>query len=746
MEFDFLPKLPNSNLDDRTFDELVDECIGRIPRYCPEWTDRNLSDPGVTLIELFAWLTDQMLMRFNQVPRKNYIAFLELLGIRLDPPTPAQTNLTFYLTCDLPSAYTIPRGAEVATERTETEEAIIFSTDEDLTIGKPILRHFLTAPIADDTPQALSDRTSHWDRLGESAWTGSEQSLFAEQPQSGNCFYLVIGYAANVAEAGESPAASEDLLNGNVLAITFHGARGTPTGIDPHAPPRRWEAWDGKLWQPVLLGESYDTTRGFSFNEVAQQGGNPEQGADVVLHLPPIFPVTSFTAYRGHWLRCVLTDPQSNQPAYASSPRVTGLAVRTIGGTVQASQSLLIGEEQLGISDGKPGQSFEVQSPPILDRREGEYIAVTPPSGLPQIWQEVTDFADSSSEDLHYTIDSLTGTIQFGPLIREPEALKLQMPLGDRILASPSGETFSSDKLQQRLLEHQYGAVPTRGSVITMVAYRTGGGKKGNVQAGTLRFLKSAIPYVASVTNYYPARNGADAESLDQAVLQAPRILRTRDRAVTAEDFEVLTQQAGAGAIARVKCLSASASQSAGRVSLLVVPQANTTDAIDLGLGIPPERFALTSRLEQQVLNYLDQRRLLGVQVQLQVPEYVGVAVQAEVALEPAYNNPKARQEILNQLRVALYRYLNPLSGGPEGTGWPFGRPVYTSDIVALLQNTLGVRYLGAVRLFALRRQGETWQRQTAPEPFIDPGPFGLICSWAGDRLRSSHDVRQINS
>ena len=71
--------LPKENLDDRTFEDLVAECILRIPRYCPEWTDFNPSDPGITLVELFAWLTDQMLMRFNKVPRRNYITFLELL-------------------------------------------------------------------------------------------------------------------------------------------------------------------------------------------------------------------------------------------------------------------------------------------------------------------------------------------------------------------------------------------------------------------------------------------------------------------------------------------------------------------------------------------------------------------------------------------------------------------------------------------------------------------------------------------
>ena len=145
MAFDFLPKLPKSDLDDRTFEELFEECIRRIPRYNPEWTDHNHSDPGITIIELCAGLVHDLLMRFNQIPLRNYIAFLELLGIRLNPPTAAQTDLTFYLTCELPSAYTIPAGVEVATERTETQEAIIFRTDEDLTIGKPILEHFLQA-------------------------------------------------------------------------------------------------------------------------------------------------------------------------------------------------------------------------------------------------------------------------------------------------------------------------------------------------------------------------------------------------------------------------------------------------------------------------------------------------------------------------------------------------------------------------------------------------------------------------
>ena len=731
MNFDFLPKLPSSNLDDRAFDDLVEECIMRIPRYCPEWTDHNLSDPGITLIELFAWLNDQMLLRFNQVPRKNYVAFLELLGIRLQPPAPARTELTFYLSAALPEAYTIPAGLEASTIRTETTEAITFSTDSPLIIGNPRIQHFLTAQTTEDIPQSLRERvTASWTRQSDGFWTGNEQPIFEEEPQPGNCFYLAIN--------------SDDSLDANVLEIIFQGAAATPAGINPNQPPRKWEAWDGENWQPVLLRESDDKTRGFSFYEIGQEGGNPSQGAEVRLHLPQIWPVANFTSYRGRWLRCSFVNTEANASGYNRPPRIIGLAVRSIGGTVRASHSTLIQDERLGISDGTPGQSFQLQTAPILERRENEYILVTPAGGLPQKWTEVRDFADSGPHNFHYTIDSITGTIQFGPLIREPSQLKQQTQVRTRI-QQPSLDETSVQVLDNNQSEHQYGAIPPRGSEIKMVAYRTGGGREGNVQAGAIQFLKSAYPYIASVVNRVPAINGADAESLEQAVMKAPRILRTRDRAVTAEDFEVLTQQAGAGAIARVHCLPANSQRQAGIVSLLVVPFANT-DAIAQGNGIPPEDFALSNALQEQILTYLDERRLLGVQVELQEPNYVGVSVQTEVALEPAYNNPFASEEIRRNLRRSLYKYLNPLTGGMDGKGWPFGRPLYTSDIVALLQQTPGVRHLGPVLLFPIRKQGENWRRQPSPEQLIDPGSEGLICSWSDTNLRSNHDIQIIRN
>ncbi|BBD70128.1 hypothetical protein NIES4072_64930 [Nostoc commune NIES-4072] len=734
MEFDFLPNLPKSDLDDRTFKDLVEECILRIPRYCPEWTNYNPSDPGITLIELFAWLTDQMMLRFNQVPRRNYVAFLELLGIRLQAPTPAKTDVTFYLSSSLPETYTIPEGTEIATLRTETEEAIVFSTDRQLQIGNPSILHFLTAEMAEDLPQILRDRFGGlWTLSADGHWSGRELAFFNEQPHAGNCFYLVF-------DPGQP-------IDGNVIAVNFQGEAATSTGINPEAPPRRWEAWNGRVWEPVLMRERDDRTKGFSFSEIARAGGNPLQGADIVLHMPQFWPVTQFATYQGRWVRCVYADPLPNQSGYISSPRIVGLSVRAIGGTVGASQSELITNEPLGESNGKPGQTFQLMGSPALERKEKEYILVTPPGELPQRWYEVMDFANSGPQDRHYTIDSRTGTVQFGPLIREPGQIqqqtmlraKLQMTQAadrERLLNTIGEETVNS-------LERQYGAVPPRGSTITMVAYRIGGGVKGNVQVGSIRVLKNSVPYVANIVNYKPGRNGANAESLEEAVIRVPAMLRTRDRAVTPEDFEALTIKAANGAIARARCLPAKGGSEAGIVRLLVIPHANT-EGIARSQGIDPDQLALSPQLSEQILAYLNERRLLGVQVCLQEPEYVGVAVQTEVALEAEYQNPRAQQEILSKLQVALYRFLNPLTGGMEGKGWPFGRPVYPSDIVTLFQQIAGVRYLGVVQLFELRKQGTNWVRSLPQNPVIAPGPLGLVCSWQNAQLRSGHIINLI--
>ena len=105
--------LPAPDLDDRRFQQLVDDAKRMVMARCPTWTDHNVSDPGVTLIETFAYMTDVLLYRLNRVPDRLYLKFLELIGLQLFPATSARTGVTFYLSSPAQATMTLPRTLSI---------------------------------------------------------------------------------------------------------------------------------------------------------------------------------------------------------------------------------------------------------------------------------------------------------------------------------------------------------------------------------------------------------------------------------------------------------------------------------------------------------------------------------------------------------------------------------------------------------------------------------------------------------
>ena len=714
MDFDFLPKLPKSNLDDRTFDDLVEECLLRIPRYCPEWTNYNPSDPGITIIELFAWLTDQMLLRFNQVPRRNYVAFLELLGIRLEPPQPAKTHLTFYLSAARSQNLVIEAGTEVATQRQDVEEPITFSTDSDWAIGTPQITTLLTAAEADTEPAAnrlgnlfeedgwrQNPEDGEWfreDGLSSEVFKNQIQSPSQPQgqwsqrqwpqrqspvPQPGNCFYLVLapqpldGHLREVEEDKEEGRleGQENAIAGNVIAITFKGREAATTGIDPNNPPRCWEVWNGREWvEDILRRESDDRTKGFSFEKSADSP-NLEQGADIILHLPSDLPEADFgTNYSGYWLRCVYKRLKGDAYNYDRSPQISSVSVRSIGVTVPASHCTWIKDEEfLGVSNGKPGQTFELLNKPVLPRYRRECIQVRSPmfEHSRQTWQEVKNFSRSDEDSPHYTIDSNRGIVQFGPLIREPKGLpqKIQQRYQQQqefqsqlqlwknrqgqLRNMPSSELQGVGKFEER----QYGKIPPKGWEIYMLSYRTGGGPQGNVREKTLDKLMISLPYVHAVTNYKKAEGGAEADSLERAVMRVPGWLRTGDRAVTPEDFETLIKQVEGVPLARTRCLKVD-DVNRGQVTVLGIPKLEP--GIDLSQGMKASDLNLKNK--EKLEKYLNDRTLLGTRVEVSEPKYVRIGTRVTLGIET--REVRDLEEKVQAVQTAIYRLLHPIFGG----------------------------------------------------------------------------------
>ena len=147
--------LPVPNLDNRAFQDIVDEAKRLIPSFCPEWTNHNVSDPGVALIELFAWMSEMVIFRLNQTPDKLYTQFLNLLGVRPYPSRAAVTDLTFWLSTTTEARITVPRGTEVATDT--VGQAEVFATTTDLHIEQPNLVGALTGHFDDSIKNVFNE-------------------------------------------------------------------------------------------------------------------------------------------------------------------------------------------------------------------------------------------------------------------------------------------------------------------------------------------------------------------------------------------------------------------------------------------------------------------------------------------------------------------------------------------------------------------------------------------------------------
>ncbi|WNI24044.1 putative baseplate assembly protein [Streptomyces sp. ITFR-16] len=635
--------LPSPNLDDRRFQQLVDEAKRYVQQRSPEWTDHNVSDPGVTLIETFAFMVDQLLYRLNRVPEKNYAAFLDLLGVTLFPPSAATAEVDFWLSAPQPETVLLRAGTEVATARAETEEAVVFSTAQDLPIVPSALERLVTAPASGEQ----TDRTALLS-------AGTDIPCFQASPAPGDA--MLFGLPTAVPRC--------------IVAVRLD-SRVEGVGVDPRQPPLVWEAWDGARWVRCATG--------------ADGTGGLNRPGEVIVFVPAGHTASVVAGTRAGWLRCRVVAAEAGQPFYSESPTIREAEVFTVGGTATVEHAETVNDVPLGVSEGVAGQRFSVSRPPILLDGEPPAVEVSTAEGW-ETWTAVEHFGASAPGDRHVRIDATSGEFAFPPAVREPDGTM-----------------------------RTYGAVPGKGAHLRIPRYRTGGGRAGNVARGAISVLRSSVPYVARVENREAAGGGVDGETVENAKLRAPNVLRVQERAVTAEDYEIIAAQA-APSVRRVRCLPAVAGE-AGAVRVLVVPDAvaDEGDRLRFEQLIPSEQVlsAITARL--------DERRLVGTRLVVEPPAYQGITVVARL-VAAAGEADRVREEAL----AALFRHLNPLRGGTDGAGWPFGRPVQYGEVFAVLQRVPGVGLVEEVRLFPA---DPITGRRGAPVDRVDVAGNALVFS-----------------
>jgi predicted phage baseplate assembly protein len=434
-------------------------------------------------------------------------------------------------------------------------------------------------------------------------------------------------------------------------------------GVNPRNPPLVWEAWNGSEWVACELDS--DGTGGLN------------RPGDVVIHLPDTHTATVLGGSRAGWLRCRVVEPPAGYPSYSASPTVRSASAFTIGGSVPAVHAETITDEVIGMAEGVPGESFELGRRPVVPGGGEDFVVEIAAGPGWESWREVDSFAGCGPDDQVVVLDRTAGTVHFPPAVREPDGS----------------------------LRH-YGAVPHAGSPVRVPRYRTGGGPRGNVAARAVSVLRSTIPFVNSVENRRAAHGGVAPETIEQAKVRGPLALRTRDRAITAEDYEQLAKRA-APDVARVRCIPAMAEDEAGGVRVLVVPAAvpDKEERLSFEDLIPDEEML------SEIASYLDERRPVGARVLVEPPFYRGVTVVARLTARPRISRETLQRDALR----ALYRYFDPIRGGPDGDGWPFGRPVHAGEVHAVLQGLAGTEIVDEVLVFAANpttgRRGEPMQQ-----------------------------------
>jgi hypothetical protein len=612
-------------IDDRRYSDLVDEARTRIPRYASEWTDVNENEPGMAIIELFAWMSELLLFRLGKVPKLNYIKFLALLGIDLTPASPAKAGITFPVQTTYAGPYVIvPLHTQVETEEPDEQgSSIVFETERSLIALTAALDavQYYNGSTYQDLTTANTDGTDGFYPFGSSASPGSA---------------LLLGFASTQ----EFPAVEVDLMvwvataQPGAMLFARCGERVTPPATIA------WEYWNGKDWYPLALLK--DDTAAFSRSGHIYFNA-PVEGSMVAATLGKV------TGAR-YWLRGRLASS-----SYQRAPRLT--AVRT--NTVDCIQAQTIDEEVLGGSNGLPDQVFRVTNTPVL---EGTLVLVVDEGDGEVKWKEADDFYASGPDDTQYLLDRSTGEIRFG-----------------------SG---------------RQGRIPVanakRPSNVIARTYRFGGGKRGNVTSGKLTSLVGSLDGIdaAGVTNLFAAAGGGDEESLDSAKLRVPQTIKSHERAVTVEDFEMHAR--AAGGIARAKALALYHPRFPGVpvpgvVSVIVVPE-----AIDENDTAPmPSESTL-----QAVCAYLDERRLATVETFVLAPRYLEIVVRAELVSKDDADLAEVNQLALDAMKM----YFHPLYGGDDstttkqGSGWPFGGDVYYSLVLQRLMVT-GVKRIASLEI-----------------------------------------------
>lgn len=703
--------VPLPNLDDRRFQDLVDEGRALIPVYSAAWTDHNESDPGITIMELLAWITDGDIYRANRVPETHIRGFLALIGLAPAPPLPASATVQFLLqdTAKLLLPATVELDAKLL----------------DGSSGKFRLRESVWVLPSTLAAVQVQSGGKYCDITG--SWRHAKPlEVFGSNPQPGDALYLGfhgslrtgdilklhLEFAGPRASSAGRRRILEELKSRQEACPPWVACGSEPPAPEPPVlPPHHsvrvvWEAQTQPgTWRRLDVD---DGTRSMTLSgpvslTIAQPPAQVKTGAvtDQLMYIRCRFDSGSFDAAPialrilenaaaaeqssplwEQWkiapgVVAIGTPPATGQTAWlrlsfdvagsinglefanAAANAISIFVLDSKPATNSQPGSLTVEAVRIGTGNGSPNQLYRLKGPELC---AGSFVVYTLESHGPVVWTRVGSFVASGAAAADYVLDAGEASVLFG--------------------------------------DGQSGRVPPVSAPIIAVGHVTSGAA-GDAAAGAINALDVGPHNIAllgnvvnparlAISNPDAATGGEDQETSEHAEGRAVQLFDRSERAITLADCEALAietpgvQLVRAAAVANL-CRGLQCYSAPGFITLVVVP------SLPVGRPVP------SPGLIGEVSAYLNRRRVIGTRIEVTGPDYLEVAVTASVKAATGQNKTVIRDAVA----AALAGFLDPLTGGPDHKGWPLGRGVYVSEILQTIAKVPGVDHVISLQLNA---------------------------------------------
>lgn len=699
-------------IDDRRYQALRDEALARRRIHTPEWTSAGESDPGVTLVELFAFLTENMLYQCNRVPEVNRAKFLQLLGVPLEPATCARGVVAIdnvrapaeVVTLD-PAvelrAGPVPFLTEGGLDVLPIEAGVFYKRRASASAEALEMYRLLYASYRGGEPAA--DLTLY-ETTALSPETGYIDLAQREHTVDGSIWVALMLRAADK-PAGRTPedwrALRERIASriaGRTLSVGVVPAVDERTRTLAVAPIARPSSLTRLIFELPKLpaggklpDERTRRVASYSVIETRPMGNVLLEPGIVEVPLPadptalalwtnldPLEPgVGDFPP--------ILDDPALAQrvitwlrvrPDAAGSARLLWVGINAT--TVRQCEQIF--NEPLAPGDGTPDQQRTLARPPVVP--ESVRITVVD-HGEPSDWKRIDDLFTAGPEVIVEDPGLSPGTV------REPPARTEVFTVDGEAAKLSFGDGLRGKRL------------PFEAQVLA--SYESTMGSRGIVPAGAIA-SGAALPAGFAVTQPVRTWGGADAEDVVSGERQVPRYLQHRDRLVTVGDFRTIAWRTPGVAIGRIEVLPAfhpdlTTSQpgdAPGTVTLMVIPRFDEKRPA----APEPDRVFLDS-----ICRYLDPRRLVTTEIVLRGPEYRSIWLSIGIVVKPGADTASVQQAV----RERLTAFLSPLppeaatTGGSElpreNGGWPLSKGVIDREILAEASRVDGVLLVNGVVL-----------------------------------------------